>query len=620
MRLEPRAGRADRPLEGGLVHLRRAGRSPASRATRSRPPRSPPGKRVFSRSLQVPPPARAPLLLRPLRELPDDRRRRPERPRLHRADPRGRGRRGAERALVARLRLHVAHGQGRRPVHAGRLLLPHVHPAARGLAAVREVPARRRRAREARPARAGTRAATTPSTAGRGCSSSAAARPAARPRSTRRRPAPESCSSTRIARLADLVARRRRGARPGAARSGSGREGSSRSTRARSLYRFRAERIVVATGATEQPLVFPGNDLVGVMLPDGVRRLRARLLDQAGRARGRARRRRRRRSRSRTSSQTLGIEVVKVVDLREARPRELVARGGKGRVRRLVLDGEEIGCDLARRVGRPAARVLAPRAGGRARRVRRGARRSSSRPSFPTASRPSAASPAKGSPQHRPGAGLPRQGQVLRLHLRGRDDEGHEARDRRGLRLDRAREALHDGDDGPVPGQALPPREHPRLRAGEPDVRGRDRDDDRAAAVDAGRARPARPAAELTPARRGSHPLAPRGGGRDDPVGGRRGSARTPTASIPRTRCAPCTSRSASSTSRRSGSSSSKGPEAVALLERLYPNRFGDMKPGRIRYGVLTSDGGPDHGRRHDRPARRRPLLRHDDLDRRRRA
>jgi sarcosine oxidase subunit alpha len=35
-----------------------------------------------------------------------------------------------------------------------------------------------------------------------------------------------------------------------------------------------------------------------------------------------------------------------------------------------------------------------------------------------------------------------------------------------------------------------------------------------------------------------------------------------------------------------------EGPEAVALLERLYPNRFGDLKPGRIRYGVLTSDGG----------------------------
>ncbi len=35
-----------------------------------------------------------------------------------------------------------------------------------------------------------------------------------------------------------------------------------------------------------------------------------------------------------------------------------------------------------------------------------------------------------------------------------------------------------------------------------------------------------------------------------------------------------------------------EGPEAAELLERLYPNRFADLKPGRIRYGVLTSDGG----------------------------
>ena len=39
------------------------------------------------------------------------------------------------------------------------------------------------------------------------------------------------------------------------------------------LIKIRAERVVVAAGAIEQPLVFPGNDLVGVMLPDGVRRL-----------------------------------------------------------------------------------------------------------------------------------------------------------------------------------------------------------------------------------------------------------------------------------------------------------------------------------------------------------
>jgi sarcosine oxidase subunit alpha len=34
------------------------------------------------------------------------------------------------------------------------------------------------------------------------------------------------------------------------------------------------------------------------------------------------------------------------------------------------------------------------------------------------------------------------------------------------------------------------------------------------------------------------------------------------------------------------------GPEAAELLERLYPNRFADLRLGRIRYGVLTSDGG----------------------------
>jgi sarcosine oxidase subunit alpha len=35
-----------------------------------------------------------------------------------------------------------------------------------------------------------------------------------------------------------------------------------------------------------------------------------------------------------------------------------------------------------------------------------------------------------------------------------------------------------------------------------------------------------------------------------------------------------------------------EGPEAADLLERLYPNRFSDLRPGRIRYGVLTTDGG----------------------------
>ena len=35
-----------------------------------------------------------------------------------------------------------------------------------------------------------------------------------------------------------------------------------------------------------------------------------------------------------------------------------------------------------------------------------------------------------------------------------------------------------------------------------------------------------------------------------------------------------------------------KGPEAAALLERLYPNRFADLAVGRIRYGVMLNDEG----------------------------
>jgi sarcosine oxidase subunit alpha len=35
-----------------------------------------------------------------------------------------------------------------------------------------------------------------------------------------------------------------------------------------------------------------------------------------------------------------------------------------------------------------------------------------------------------------------------------------------------------------------------------------------------------------------------------------------------------------------------KGPDAAAFLDRVYPNRFSDLKVGRTRYGVLTGDAG----------------------------
>jgi sarcosine oxidase, subunit alpha len=35
-----------------------------------------------------------------------------------------------------------------------------------------------------------------------------------------------------------------------------------------------------------------------------------------------------------------------------------------------------------------------------------------------------------------------------------------------------------------------------------------------------------------------------------------------------------------------------RGPDAVTLLERLYPNRYSDLKVGRIRYGAMLNDQG----------------------------
>src|SRR5205814_5615841 len=97
------------------------------------------------------------------------------------------------------------------------------------------------------------------------------------------------------------------------------------------LLRVRAAHVVVATGAIEQPLVFPGNDLVGVMLPDGARRLirdfalrpgeRAvvvaaddRGLEVAG------------------ELERAGVTVARVVDLREHDVAAIEAKGRRGRL------------------------------------------------------------------------------------------------------------------------------------------------------------------------------------------------------------------------------------------------------------------------------------------------
>jgi sarcosine oxidase subunit alpha len=111
------------------------------------------------------------------------------------------------------------------------------------------------------------------------------------------------------------------------------------------LLRFRAGRVVVAPEPIEQPLLFPGNDLVGVVLPVAVRRLVERYAVRPGRRaavvaaddEGLA---------VVETLRAVGTEVARVVDLRERRPRRLEAHGRRGRVAALVVDGERTACDV----------------------------------------------------------------------------------------------------------------------------------------------------------------------------------------------------------------------------------------------------------------------------------
>jgi sarcosine oxidase subunit alpha len=131
------------------------------------------------------------------------------------------------------------------------------------------------------------------------------------------------------------------------------------------LYRYRADRIVVATGAVEQPLVFPGNDLVGVMLPQAIRRLvddwsirpgkRAVVVtvDDNGRE-------------AAATLKRAGVEVAGVYDLRRERLREIVGRGSGGILGSVELDGRRVDCDLlVMSGGRQPAYSLLAQAGAR---------------------------------------------------------------------------------------------------------------------------------------------------------------------------------------------------------------------------------------------------------------
>ncbi|MFN2628095.1 MAG: 2Fe-2S iron-sulfur cluster-binding protein [Gaiellaceae bacterium] len=131
------------------------------------------------------------------------------------------------------------------------------------------------------------------------------------------------------------------------------------------LFRFRARRIVVASGGIEQPLVFPGNDLVGVMLPGAVHRLvddwairpGTTAVVVAADERGLGV----------TDALTrAGVRVAAAVDLRTSRPRGIAAAGRKGRLSSVTIGSQGIDCDLlVMSGGRQPAYSLLAQAGAR---------------------------------------------------------------------------------------------------------------------------------------------------------------------------------------------------------------------------------------------------------------
>jgi len=354
------------------------------------------------------------------------------------------------------------------------------------------------------------------------------------------------------------------------------------------LYRYRAERIIVATGALEQPIVFPGNDLVGIMLPSAARRLihdfsirpgeRAVVLaaDEPG-------------LEVAEDLREAGVAVQRVVDLRETPVRELEGQRRRGQVRALLIDGEEVGCDLVvASGGRQPAYSLLAQAGARV-------EFDSELGVFvPTTLPP----------------GVEAVGTVTGDGLQRIDvPPKHKGRGKcfvcicEDVTTKDVTRAIAEGFDsielakryttvtmGPCQGKLC---QLASIRLYAEEVRAYESD------LGTTTARPPWSPVEMgllagrhfEPARRTALHF------RHEEAGAKMqwaGPWKRPYAYSER----PADEVRAVHESlgvidvSTLGKILVEGPEAAALLERLYPNRFADLRPGRIRYGVLTSDGG----------------------------
>ena len=354
------------------------------------------------------------------------------------------------------------------------------------------------------------------------------------------------------------------------------------------LYRFRAERVVVATGTIEQPLVFPGNDLVGTMFPRAVRRLIRDFSLQPGQRavvlatdeRG---------LEAADDLGEAGVAVERVVDLRESPLRRIEAQARAGRVRGVLLDDDVVECDLlVASGGRQPAYSLLAQAGGLV----------EFDPDLgvlvPTEHPPGVE--AVGSVT---GEGLEKVDPLPSYHGRGKCFvcvcEDVTTKD--------VKRAITEGFDsielakryttvtmGPCQGKLC---QLPSVRLYAQERRVYETD------IGSTTARPPWAPVELgllagrhlEPTRRTSLHF------RHEETGARMmwaGPWRRPYAysDYPEQEVRAVHESLGVIDVSTLGKLLVEGPEAAALLERLYPNRFGDMKPGRIRYGVLTTDGG----------------------------
>jgi len=354
------------------------------------------------------------------------------------------------------------------------------------------------------------------------------------------------------------------------------------------LYRFRAERVIIATGTLEQPLVFPGNDLVGAMFPRAVRRLirefslkpgdRAVVLAAEDRGLEAA-----------ADLREAGVAVARVVDLRETPLRAIEARGKSGRIRAIRLEGEEIECDLVvASGGRQPSYSLLAQAGARV--------------EF---------EPELGVLVPRePPVGVEAVGSVTGEGLTRIEPRPSYAGHGKcfvcvceDVTTKDVKRAIAEGFDsielakryttvtmGPCQGKLC---QLPSIRLYAQEVNAYETD------IGATTARPPWAPVELgllagrhlEPTRRTAIHF------RHEEAGAQMmwaGPWRRPYAysDYPEREVRAVHESLGVIDVSTLGKLLVEGPEAAALLERLYPNRFSDMKAGRIRYGVLTTDGG----------------------------